>query len=233
MEIFKRIDSYYSVSNYGRVRSSRSGKILKTHSDSKHKGYAYVNLCYNGVKKTKQVHRLVAMLFLPNPSNLPCVNHKDENPSNNCVDNLEWCDQKYNSNYGTSKGRIASKLKNGLLSKPVQQYRTDGIFVSKWCTYGYNLSYGSKTTRELETKRQTATVNSPKVVAQCSPSGETVIAVYNSISEAAKTTGIDKTSIAKCCNKAIRTDSKGNKHHYRTAGGFVWEFLTPENSEKV
>lgn len=191
MEIFKRIDSYYSVSNYGRVRSSRSGKILKTHSDSKHKGYSYVNLCYNGVKKTKQVHRLVAMLFLPNPNNLPCVNHKDENPSNNCADNLEWC------------------------------------------TYGYNLSYGSRTTKELETKRRTATVNSPKVVAQCSPSGETVIAVYNSISEAAKTTGIDKTSIAKCCNKAIRTDSKGNKHHYRTAGGFVWEFLTPENSEKV
>ena len=191
MEIFKRIDSYYSVSNYGRVRSSRSGKILKTHSDSKHKGYAYVNLCYNGVKKTKQVHRLVAMLFLPNPSNLPCVNHKDENPSNNCVDNLEWC------------------------------------------TYGYNLSYGSKTTRELETKRRTATVNSPKVVAQCSPSEETVIAVYDSISKAAKTTGIDKTSIAKCCNKTIRTDSKGNKHHYRTAGGFVWEFLTPENSEKA
>lgn len=191
MEIFKNIDTYYSVSNYGRVRSSRSGKILKTHSDSKHKGYAYVNLCYNGVKKTRQVHRLVAMLFLPNPNNLPCINHKDENPANNYVDNLEWC------------------------------------------TYGYNLSYGSKNTRELETKRVKNAINRPKTVAQYSLSEEAIIAVYNSISEAAKSTGIDKTSIAKCCTKAIRTDSKGNKHHYRTAGGFAWKFLTPENSKKA
>lgn len=62
------------------------------------------------------LHRLVAECFIPNPNNLPQVNHKDENPSNNCVDNLEWCDQKYNMNYGTQKERAAISR-----SKPIVQ----------------------------------------------------------------------------------------------------------------
>ena len=53
------------------------------------------------------IHRLVALAFLDNPNNYPQINHKDENKLNNCVDNLEWCDAKYNINYGTRNDRMA------------------------------------------------------------------------------------------------------------------------------
>ena len=88
MEEFRDLDQYYAVSNFGRVLSKRSNKILRPHLDSRKKGYQYVTLNYDGTKKTKQIHRLVASLFVPNPNNYPIINHKDENPSNNCVDNL-------------------------------------------------------------------------------------------------------------------------------------------------
>lgn len=102
-EVWKDIDGYegYQVSNLGRVRSFKNGKvrILKPSSDKC--GYLIVNLCKNSSSKSCRVHRLVAQAFIPNPNNLPQVNHKDENPSNNIVSNLEWCDAKYNINYGT------------------------------------------------------------------------------------------------------------------------------------
>lgn len=57
----------------------------------------------NGKRIHKRIHRLVAETFIPNPSNLPQVNHKDENKMNNSVENLEWCDNKYNSTYSMGK----------------------------------------------------------------------------------------------------------------------------------
>lgn len=68
-------------------------------------GYIYAVLSKNGVAKSTSIHRLVAKAFIPNPLNFREVNHKDENKSNNCVENLEWCTPKYNINYGTGKER--------------------------------------------------------------------------------------------------------------------------------
>lgn len=62
--------------------------------------YKQVVLYKNKKHKTVAVHRLVAEAFIPNPDNLPQVNHKDENPSNNNVNNLEWCTCKYNMGMG-------------------------------------------------------------------------------------------------------------------------------------
>lgn len=76
--------------------------------------YYQMILYKNKSCKSYYIHRLVAETFISNPDNLPFVNHKDENKQNNCVDNLEWCTQKYNINYGTSlKKRI------DLMGKPV------------------------------------------------------------------------------------------------------------------
>ena len=108
----------YEVSNYGRVRSldrvdsnghRLKGKIKKLRVNNM--GYVCVGLCKDGKVKTFSVHRLVATAFIPNPKNLPVVNHRDENPSNNCVKNLEWCTQKYNTNYGTCQERRSEKIK--------------------------------------------------------------------------------------------------------------------------
>lgn len=115
-EIWKNIMGFngYQVSNLGRVRSLKTYKILKQTTNSQ--GYKTLGLCKRSKISTFLVHRLVADAFIPNPDKLPCVNHKDENPSNNCISNLEWCSYKYNINYGTCIYRIIeTKRKKGVL----------------------------------------------------------------------------------------------------------------------
>lgn len=123
MEEWKSIEGYeyYEVSNLGRVRSwinnkwnkRNTPKLLSLHRLSK--GYLGVSLCSApNTSKTMKVHRLVAKAFIPNPSNLPIVNHKDEDKTNNCVSNLEWCTNNYNLNYGTARQRIFETIeRNG------------------------------------------------------------------------------------------------------------------------
>lgn len=110
MEEYREIKGFeglYEVSNYGNVRSLKRNKILKQINIKG--GYKRVSLYKYGEQYFKAIHRLVAEAFIPNPDNLPCVNHKDENPSNNNVKNLEWCDYKYNINYGTANERRSAK----------------------------------------------------------------------------------------------------------------------------
>ena len=118
----KDYEGHYQVSNWGRIKSIKFGKerILKQNIRC---GYYYVNLYKNNIKKQYPVHRLVAEAFIDNPDNLFQVNHKDENKTNNNVDNLEWCTNEYNINYGTRTERC---------SKPVLQYTLDGEFVREW-----------------------------------------------------------------------------------------------------
>ena len=125
----KGYENLYQVSNDGLVRTSHKGlwEILSA-GRTKH-GYYNVLLYKDGKRKNKRVHRLVASAFIPNPNNYPYINHKDENPSNNHVDNLEWCTAEYNSNYGTCKERIG--LTNGI---PVLKYDLEGNFISEYPT---------------------------------------------------------------------------------------------------
>ena len=116
-----RYEGEYAITRDGRVWSYKSNKFLKPMLDKD--GYHKVNLCKDKKMKTFRIHRLVAEAFIPNPKGLPQVNHKDENKSNNCVENLEWCDAKYNMNYGTRNERAAKKL-----SKPVYCEELDRVF---------------------------------------------------------------------------------------------------------
>lgn len=113
MEEWRNIQGHkgYQVSNTGRVRNINKGNILSQYNRNK-QGYKAVSID----RKLITVHRLVAQAFIPNPNNLPMVNHKDENPLNNCVENLEWCDAKYNCNYGTRIKRIADKNSTPIVS---------------------------------------------------------------------------------------------------------------------
>lgn len=123
-EIWKPIpdyEGYYEISNTGKIRSitrtttSKDGKtrtyIGKEKSLGVMNGYLITVLSKKGINKTYMVHRLVAEVFLPNPNNLPCVNHKDEDRLNNNVNNLEWCTYKYNNNYGNHNEKVSQALK--------------------------------------------------------------------------------------------------------------------------
>lgn len=119
--------SKYEISNYGRVRShTRKARILKLQpSLDLYLRAEMVN--DNGEWKSVSVSRMVAIAFIPNPYNLPQVNHINEKVQDNYVDNLEWCDGKYNSNYGTRGKRIGEKL-----SVPIEQYDIDGELIAKY-----------------------------------------------------------------------------------------------------
>ena len=126
------MNGLYQVSNLGRVKhleftrpnlltggiSTIKEKILKQRLTPF--GYYTVLLSKNSKRKWHFVHRLVAQAFIPNPDNLPIINHKDENKLNNEVKNLEWCDYLYNSNYGTRNKRLSeTKTNNTYNTKPV------------------------------------------------------------------------------------------------------------------
>ena len=104
------------------VRKKKAGVILRPVIGKK--GYCVVGL---GKGNRWYVHRLVAVAFLPNPNNLPMVNHKDENRANNKVDNLEWCDNRYNLNYGSVKDKMRRHCS---IRKQVLQIDKDGSVVN-------------------------------------------------------------------------------------------------------
>jgi len=150
-EIWKPVVGYeglYEVSNLGNVRSiDRVRHIIQANREydivakgkpiipqARRHGYLSVWLYGHGgrAKRTgKQfsVHRLVAEAFIPNPNRYAEVNHKDESKTNNCADNLEWCNHLQNSNYGTRPQRIGDMNRNGKKSKPIAQYTRDGELV--------------------------------------------------------------------------------------------------------
>lgn len=128
-------DGLYMVSNLGRVKSlnfHQTGRenLLKPYKSKM--GYLSCTLWKNGKPKILKLHRLVAMAFIPNHENKPYINHKDENPLNNCVDNLEWCTAQYNTNYGTGNSRRSETLTNGKTAKKIAQYSLDEKLIKIW-----------------------------------------------------------------------------------------------------
>lgn len=115
MERWKPVPNYeglYEVSTTGKIRSlckrySEEPQLLKQGIGSK--GYKNVTLCKNGKQTTFNVHKIVATVFIPNPDLLPCINHKDEDKTNNDVSNLEWCSYYHNNVYGSRLSKSAAK----------------------------------------------------------------------------------------------------------------------------
>lgn len=147
-EVWKAIPNFdgYEASSFGRIRSwwtpgkrgiglgKGSGKRVLSNKPRLHKfsldkdGYQDTSLTGNdGIHRRMRVHRLVAMAFIPNPGNLPQVNHKNENKSDNNVENLEWCDCTYNINYGTARRRAALKR-----MKQVARYDLNGNYIDSF-----------------------------------------------------------------------------------------------------
>ena len=141
-EIWRKVkgfEDYYEVSNTGKVRSIsreikrgtkgnyfQEGKEIKPSISNK--GYYKIHLWVNGKTYNKNLHRLVAEAFIDNPNNYPIINHKDENPQNNNVENLEWCSYSYNINYGTANDR-----RKETISKPIYQLdKETKEIIKKW-----------------------------------------------------------------------------------------------------
>lgn len=106
-EVWKDIFENYEISNLGRLKSKATKQFMRLEKSKK--GYLITKIIINGKRTRMGVHRLVAIAFIPNPNNYPQVNHKDENPENNSVDNLEWCTNKYNANYGSSSRKRSER----------------------------------------------------------------------------------------------------------------------------
>ena len=149
-EIWKNIEGYpnYQVSNMGRIKRLSTGyyrrteKILKPQLQNN--GYLHIKLSQKDKTKCILVHRLVAQVFIPNPNNLPQVNHINEDKKDNRVENLEWCTQKYNINYGNGiSKRVKTNKENGtykkigeinskIRSKSILQFSKDNSFIRRW-----------------------------------------------------------------------------------------------------
>ena len=147
-EVWKDVPGFvgfYEASTFGQVRSverdvisySRNGVPYVKHLKSVVLSQALTNkngylvktvvLSKNGKHKMFVVARLIALTFIQNPLNLPQVNHKDENSTNNFVDNLEWCDVTYNNRYGNHCKRLSLTK-----STPVLQFSLDGKLIKRW-----------------------------------------------------------------------------------------------------
>lgn len=140
-EIWKDIPGWeglYQVSTMGNIvslnynhtglRKPRIARIDKG-------GYSYVTLYRNGTTKTMKVHRLVAITFIPNPNNLPQINHRDENKLNNNIENLEWCDFSYNNKYGSRPRKVLDAYKRNGCSKaerPVVKIDKSGTIIEEF-----------------------------------------------------------------------------------------------------
>lgn len=208
-EIWKDIDGYeglYKVSSYGNVLSlkycgSNRKHLLAPNID--HRGYLMAHLSKRGKTKTFKIHRLVASAFIPNPDNLPQVNHKDGDKLNNCVDNLEWCTCSYNVKHAYDTG----------LSMPYWKgKKRDPLLIEKL----RNTHIGKKQDKEWIQKRtgKQKGENHPyaKKVTQYDLQGN-FIREYNLVKEAAEANGLKLNNVSAC----LRGKSK-------TSGGYIWKY---------
>ena len=256
VEVWRPVVGYeglYEVSNHGQVRSLDryidtvtvlgepsqrfcKGRVLKL-TENTH-GYMLITLHKDRTVETKLVNRLVAQAFIPNPNNLPETNHKDQNPANNRVENLEWCDRIYNLNYADAREKHRRAV-----SLPIEQLTKDGQHVayylgikdicrkSNMCrhtiqrclhgrkryksAYGYRWRYADVSKDEVQFATDTSLIQYKKrdtTIEQLTMDGQHV-AYFPSMNQAAK---------AVSC--AIRNIHRA-VHKCQAAKGYKWRFV--------
>lgn len=246
-ETFKDINGYegkYQVSNYGRVRSLsryrdnnknnayQKGIIFKQSTGKK--GYIHVTLYKNGKYKRRLVHRLVAQTFINNEYNLPTVNHKDENKTNNTINNLEWCTQQYNNTYGHRIEKMVEKKAVEIVQIDVndnyikvwkniedvgRKLKISGSVIVGCCNGNYKTACGYKWMYKTEYDK----INKSKAIkykfrnkpfVQLTLNGEYIREWY-SLMEMHKDLGFGISCISNCLNK-----------HILTSNGYKWIYLS-------
>lgn len=247
MEVWKPVvgwEELYEVSNIGRVRSidrvcgtkhiqRKKGRLLKQHNTIRTGGrrqdeypYKWVHMSRNCKPFRGAVHRLVAMAFVPNPNptKFNQVNHKDENKSNNRADNLEWCDNRYNCNYGT---HVKRAIENCPHRKVVRQYTLLGEFVKEHLSAAaaaksVNIEYPSvinvcrgdmisaggflwryaNTSPEIEAKILKCQLRLENMmIVQMDMEGR-IINIFHSLMDASRSTGLLRSGIKKALQRA-------------------------------
>lgn len=237
-EIWKDVvgyEGYYQISNLGRVkRLARESvdsmgrnmfykEIILKIQISHQTGYPYVNLSKNGEVKSETIHTLIADAFIPNPDNLPCVNHIDENRANSVLSNLERCTYSYNNAYGCACAKRKETMRRNSEGKHkiIYQFDLSGNLVATYkggvtqteeklgyligdcltgkskTAHGYVFSYSKVFSYEKDKPKR-----HQKYVKLINESGD-VLQIYKSVSEAAKAHGFDRHIFsieAKKCN---------------------------------
>ena len=185
-------------------------------------GYATAGLSVCGTKVTFNIHHNVADAFLPNPNNYPYVNHKDENKLNNRADNLEWCSPTYNVNYGTNLQRKGIAYKKGAYTQrcKILAVYIDGVKLGEYngCkeaseALGVSPEYVSQIANGRPHKHYRVEIKRPRSYQVAQFFEGELVAVYPSISSAAKRVGADLHILSKAAKEE------------RLFKGFTWRCI--------
>lgn len=248
-EIWKDVVGYeglYEISNYGRIKSlpvnvnhSRGNGMTRPKNErilkqvlSKRTGYLRMCLCKENKKKSYQMHRLIAIAFIPNPQNKPCINHINGVKHDNSLKNLEWVTVKENNIHKfTHLGHVSGRKNK--ISNTIYKYTFDGELVDvikdTWdvdpkykhnvmnVCFGYNNSFDNHTwsfkpIKEIDKRRFGQGKYQQKPVYQKSTSGD-LIEIHKSLQDASIKCGISKSTISNC----LRGDTKVGR-------GYVWSY---------
>lgn len=230
--IYNEITTDYSVSDKGEVRKDTTNHLMKLQIQQ---GYSHVTIQINGKPKRFRVHRLVAEAFIPNPDGKPYVNHIDGNRQNNSITNLEWVTPAENTRHAVDTGLMLPTRE-----RAVVQFSLDGGKIAEYVSIsaaaretnskdekiclccqlqreqhnGYQWRYKNECGEKLQKIKEYTT--KPKKVAQVDSKTGEIIAIYDSMTQAARAVGGTQSAIT----HVIKGDKQTKTHK-----GFGWKLV--------